>query len=266
VKLHPALWRRLGLAGLALLLVGALVFVALRTGPLAATRVTVTRVQEGRLSPAIFGVGTVEARRSWMVGPTVAGRVLAVKVDVGDSVRAGQLLAEMDPVDLDQRLAALDASLARAGSAQAAARAQLADAGARRELAALNAKRNHELANQNFISASALEARLQEQASADAALQVAQANLTGAGQDLARQQAERAGLQQQRGNVRLLAPADAVVVSRDAEAGSTVVAGQPVLRLIDPASLWVKLPSCCGRGRRRPWPAASPGSTCWPTA
>ncbi len=241
MKLHPALWRRLGLAGLALLLVGALVFVALRTGPLAATRVTVTRVQEGRLSPAIFGVGTVEARRSWMVGPTVAGRVLAVKVDVGDSVRAGQLLAEMDPVDLDQRLAALDASLARAGSAQAAARAQLADAGARRELAALNAKRNHELANQNFISASALEARLQEQASADAALQVAQANLTGAGQDLARQQAERAGLQQQRGNVRLLAPADAVVVSRDAEAGSTVVAGQPVLRLIDPASLWVKL-------------------------
>jgi HlyD family secretion protein len=50
-----------------------------------------------------------------------------------------------------------------------------------------------------------------------------------------------AALQQQRGNVRLLAPADGVVTSRDAEAGSTVVAGQPVLRLIDPASLWVRL-------------------------
>ena len=32
-----------------------------------------------------------------------------------------------------------------------------------------------------------------------------------------------------------------MVTSRDAEAGSTVVAGQPVLRLADPASLWVKL-------------------------
>jgi HlyD family secretion protein len=41
--------------------------------------------------------------------------------------------------------------------------------------------------------------------------------------------------------VRLLAPADGVVTSRDAEAGSTVVAGQPVLRLIDPASLWVRM-------------------------
>lgn len=233
--------RRITLGALVLMLVGALAWVALRTGPLAATRITVMRVQEGRLAPAIFGIGTVEARRSWMVGPTAAGRVLAVRVDVGDTVKAGQLLADMDPVDLDQRLAALDAALARAGSTQAAAQAQVKDAAARRELAAINARRNHELAAQNFISAAALESRMQEKASADAALQAAQANLAGAGQDLARQKAERAGLQQQRGNVRLLAPADGVVTSRDAEAGTTVVAGQPVLRLIDPASLWVKL-------------------------
>jgi HlyD family secretion protein len=198
-------------------------------------------VQEGRLRPALFGIGTVEARRSWMVGPTVAGRVLSVKVDVGDTVQAGQLLAEMDPVDLDQRLAALDASLARAGSTQAAAQAQVSDTTARRALAALNASRNQELAAQHFISGGALEARLQEKVSADAALLAAQANLSGAGQDVVRQRAERAALQQQRGNVRLRAPADAVVTSRDAEAGSTVVAGQPVLRLMDPASLWVKL-------------------------
>jgi HlyD family secretion protein len=241
MKRNPLLIRRLALGGLGLFLVGALAFVALRTGPLAATRVTVTRVQEGRLSPALFGIGTVEARHSWMVGPTVAGRVLSVKVDVGDAVKAGQLLAEMDPVDLDQRLSALDASLARAGSTQAAAQAQVRDATARRELAAMNARRNQDLAAQNFISAGALEARLQEKASADAALQAAQANLAGAGQDVSRQRAERAALAQQRGNVRLQAPADGVVTSRDAEAGSTVVAGQPVLRLIDPASLWVRL-------------------------
>jgi HlyD family secretion protein len=241
MKRKPLLSRRLALAVLALVLIGGLAFVALRTGPLAPTRVTVTQVRQGQFSPAIFGIGTVEARRGWMVGPTVAGRVLAVKVDVGDTVKAGQLLAEMDPVDLDERLAALDAAMARAGSTQAAAQAQVADAAARRALAATNAKRNQDLANQNFISSGALEARLQEKISADAALQAAQANLSGAGQDVARQKAERAALAQQRGNVRLLAPANGVVTSRDAEAGSTVVAGQPVLRLIDPASLWVKL-------------------------
>lgn len=241
MKRKPLLSRRLALAVLALVLIGGLAFVALRTGPLAPTRVTVTQIRQGQFNPAIFGIGTVEARRGWMVGPTVAGRVLAVKVDVGDTVKAGQLLAEMDPVDLDERIAALDAALARAGSTQVAAQAQVADAAARRALAATNAKRNQDLANQNFISSGALEARLQEKISADAALQAAQANLSGAGQDVARQKAERAALVQQRGNVRLLAPANGVVTSRDAEAGSTVVAGQPVLRLIDPASLWVKL-------------------------
>ncbi|OQW90091.1 MAG: efflux transporter periplasmic adaptor subunit [Rhodoferax ferrireducens] len=235
------LLRRVAIGAAALALIGAVAYVSLRTGPLAPIKVTVSQPVEGSISPAIFGIGTVEARRSWLIGPTVAGRVLSVRVDVGDQVQAGQLLAEMDPVDLDQRLAALDASLARAGSSQLSAQAQVSDASARRALAAANTRRNQDLARQNFISAGALEAKLQEQASADAATQAAQANLAGAGQDLARIKAERAALAQQRGNVRLLAPASGVVTSRDAEAGSTVVVGQPVLRLIDPASLWVKL-------------------------
>lgn len=238
---NTTLLRRSGMGALALALVGGIAYLLLNAGPLAPTHVTVAKVREAQLSPSLFGIGTVEARRSWMVGPTAAGRVLNVRVDVGDSVKAGQVLAEMDPVDLDQRLTALDAALARASSTQAGTIAQVADATARRDLAATNVKRNQDLAVQNFISPGALESRMQEKASADAALQVAQANLAGTGQDLARQKAERAALAQQRGNVRLLAPADGIVTSRDAEAGSTVVAGQPVLRLIDPASLWIKL-------------------------
>jgi HlyD family secretion protein len=228
----------LGLLGLALL--GALLFVLLRAGPLAPTRITVTTVASAPVAPALFGIGTVEARRAYLMGPTVPGRVLQVLADVGEHVKAGQLLAEMDPVDLAQRLAALQASLARAGSAQAAAQAQVQDALARQALARTNTRRNVELAEKHFISAGALEARQQEQASTDAAVQAAQANLDGARQELVRLQAEQAGLRQQRDTLRLLAPVDGVVTAREAEAGSTVVAGQAVLRLIDPASLWVK--------------------------
>ena len=214
---------------------------ALRTGPLAPIKVQVTTVKKGSVAPEIFGIGQVEAQRSWMVGPTVAGRVRSVQVDVGDTVQPGQPLADMDPVDLDQRLAALDAAAARAQSARQAAAAQLADAQARRALAANNLQRNQDLARQNFISSGALEARVQEVASANAGVQAAQANLSGSAQDATRLQAERAALAQQRGNLRLVAPALAVVATREAEAGSTVVAGQAVLRLVDPASLWVKL-------------------------
>jgi HlyD family secretion protein len=233
--------RQFSIAAAGLALAAAIGFVAVRSGPLAATRVTVTQAVPGVLQPALSGTGTVEARRAWLIGPTTAGRVLRVLVDAGETVRAGQLLAEMDPVDLQERLAALKATQARATSAIAAAEAQAKDAAARRELAALNDRRTQELRQKDFISPSAAEAKAQELASADAALSAAQASLAGARQDLTRTQADAAALAQQRKAVRLLAPADGIVTSRDAEAGSTVVAGQPVLKLADPASLWVRL-------------------------
>jgi HlyD family secretion protein len=233
--------QRLVISGASLVLVGLLAFVFFRAGPLAATPVTVHAVKQGGFTPALFGVGTVEARRSWMIGPTVAGRVAQVHVDVGDVVKAGQLLAEMDSVDLDQKLSAQDALISRTASTQMAALAQQTDALARYELSKLNFSRNQDLAKQNFISPSALELRAQEKISAEAAYEAASANLSGARQDVIRLKAERAGLQQQRNNVRLIAPADGVVTTRDAESGTTVVAGQPVIRLIDPQSIWVKL-------------------------
>jgi HlyD family secretion protein len=238
----PSNWsRRLGLGLLGVLLIAALVYVVMRSGPLAPVRVTVTQATVGSLSPSLFGIGTVEARRAYLIGPTAAGRVSKVLVDVGDTVQAGQLLAEMDPVDLDERATALEASIARAASMVAAAQAQRRDAQARSELAAITARRYVELGAQNFMSAGAVEAKQQEQSSAAAAVAAADANLAAARQDTQRLAAERAGLRQQRDNVRLLAPAPGVVISRDAEAGSTVVAGQAVLRLIEPASLWIRV-------------------------
>ena len=233
--------RRLVLGALAIALLAALAWVALRTGPLAPVKIQTTQVTTGSVAPELFGIGQVEAQRSWMVGPTVPGRVLSVQVDVGDRVEPGQALAEMDAIDMDQRLGALDASLARGQSSRAAAQAQLVDAQAKRALAEANLKRNQDLARQNFISAGALEARTQETASASAGLQSAQANLDATAQDLNRLRAERAALAQQRDSLKLVAPAAAIVSSRDAEAGSTVVAGQAVVKLIDPTSLWVKL-------------------------
>ncbi len=241
MKKNPLWIRRIGLGLLAFALLAAMAFVLTSTGPLAPTRITVTQVAAGRLRPSIFGIGAVEAQRSTLIGATVAGRVLSVRVDVGERVQAGQLLAEMDPVDLDQRLVALNASIARAASGEVSARALLADATARQRLAAVNAKRNQTLADQKLIGAATMEARQQEKLSADAAVQAAQANLRGQGQERERLVAEQQALAKQRANVQLVASTPGVVVTREAEPGSTVVAGQAVLRLVDLTSLWVKM-------------------------
>jgi HlyD family secretion protein len=224
----------------ALLLIGALLFVMRRAGPLAPVKVTVAQAEEGSFSPALYGLGVVEARRSYSVGPTTAGRVLRVLVDVGDTVKAGQLLAEMDPLDFDSRQAALDASVARASSGIAAAQAQTEDMDARKELTAISTRRYVELGHQNFVSSGAVEAKMQEQVSAQAGATAAQANLSAARHDLQRLKAERAALVQQRQNLRLIAAQSGVVITRDAEPGATLVAGQAVIRFVDPDSLWVK--------------------------
>jgi HlyD family secretion protein len=132
--------------GVALLL--ALGWVATQSGPLAPIEVTVTPVVTGEVSPALFGIGTVEAQRAYLIGPTAAGRVKRVLVDVGDTVKAGQLLAEMEPVDLDTRVASTVGAADRGRSAVAAAEAQERDARSRQELVTSEARRYLALARQ----------------------------------------------------------------------------------------------------------------------
>ncbi len=240
MKAHPTLRKALQILMLAGALLGFGLVVA-NTGPLAPTRVTLVSVSAGQLAPALFGIGTVEARRSYQIGPNATGRVLKVNVDVGDAVAAGQWLAEMDPIDLDERITALEAGIARAQSAIAAAEAQRQDSQARQQTALANAKRYEDLFQKKFVSPSAIEAKRQELASAQALYAASSANLSGAKHDVTRLTAERAALQQQRLNVRLRAPAAGIVTAREAEPGSTVVGGQAVLRLIEPGSLWLRV-------------------------
>ena len=77
----------------------------------------------------------------------------------GRPVKAGQLLAEMDPVDLDERLAALDASLARAQQRHGGRRGADARCRGAPELAAVNARRNEELGAQELHQPGAVEAQ-----------------------------------------------------------------------------------------------------------
>ena len=110
-------------------------WLATSQGPLAPAKVTLAKVEQGPLVASTFGIGTVEARRSYALGPTLASRVARVLVDQGDAVKAGQLLAELDPVDLEDRVASGQLAAERAASTIRAAEAQLAEAQSRAQLA-----------------------------------------------------------------------------------------------------------------------------------
>lgn len=239
MNLPPLFSRKLALALLGLALLSGFGYVVLRFGPMAPARVTLAEATVQDLTPAVFGVGTVEARHAYDIGPTFASRVQRVLVDVGDQVSAGAVLAEMDPVDLDARLTAAESASRRAGHAADSAAASVVEAASRQALASANAQRFEQLRAQGFVSQEAVEAKRHEAQAAMAAQSASEAALAAARQDLHRLRAEVAAVREQRANTVLRSPVAGVVVARNAEPGSTVVAGQSVVQLVDPASLWV---------------------------
>jgi multidrug efflux system membrane fusion protein len=147
--------------------------------------------------------GEVRAREESQLGFRVGGKLVRRLVDVGDRVHAGQVLAELDPGDLQLQTQATQAQLA-------AAQGELARAQADRA-------RYAKLAQQQLVSRSALDAQNAAYAAAAGQVRAIRAQL-----DVARNQAAYAQLR---------APRDGAIASRQAEAGQVVAAGQPVFVL-----------------------------------
>lgn len=222
----PRLQRRtLALAGAVALLLVSLVYVAVRSGPLAPVEVTVNTVEYRSIAPALFGIGTIEARHTYKIGPTFAGRVKRLDVHVGNMVRAGQILGEMDGVDMDSRIVAQQAAIKSSG-------AVLRQVKAKQVFAQVQAARYEQLLMVHGASEENAAAKQQDVAVANAALVAAR-------EDGARQRAELEALRAQRSSLQLVAPVAGLVVARDADPGTTVVAGQAVIEIIDTAHLWV---------------------------
>lgn len=145
----------------------------------------------------------VRARTEARLGFRVAGKLVARPAEVGQHVKAGQVLAQLDPVDLKLQQDAAQAALRAAQSAY--------------DLAAAELKRYKELRDQGFISALELERR-------ETALQAQKSQL-----DQAKAQSAVQG--NLAAYAALTATAPGVVVGVDAEIGTVLAAGTPVVRL-----------------------------------
>ncbi len=223
----PLQRRTLALIAVIVPLLALFIYVGLRSGPLAPVAVTVATVESRSITPALFGVGTVEARYTYQIGPTSAGRVRRLDVHVGDRVGAGQVLGEMQPVDLDDRVRSQDSAFKRAQAA-------LSEAEARQVYAQAQARRYEQLFTVHTVSEEVVTTKRQE-------LQIANAALSAAREDVDRTRSDREGIVAQRSNLRLVSPVDGIVAARNADPGTTLVAGQAVVEVIDPQSLWINV-------------------------
>jgi RND family efflux transporter MFP subunit len=153
-------------------------------------------------------------------------------VDIGDKVKKGQLLAEIETPELDQELAQAQAQLLQT-------EAQLQQAKANHNLAKANLARSERLAPSGVVSRAELE---QGQAQAE----VGEANVRVAEANVAAQRANIRRIGQLKAFARVTAPFAGTVTQRSVEIGSLVTAGngQPLFRVaaMDPARIFVQVP------------------------
>lgn len=161
-------------------------------------------VQPGGGSAAVEAyAGEIRAREESPLSFRIAGNLVRREVDMGERVKRGQVLAVLDPGDVQ----------AQAQSAQA----QLAAAEAEMTRSRGDMQRYSQLVGEQLVSRSNYDAQVAAYKAAEGQARAARAQL-----DVARNQEAYSQLR---------APRDGVIASREAEAGQVVAAGQTVFTL-----------------------------------
>jgi multidrug efflux pump subunit AcrA (membrane-fusion protein) len=251
------------------------------TSAAASQRLAVNVAQASvRNVPAAFEEnGTFAADETSDIAPLVAGRVFATPVNVGDFVKLGQVVCELDHRDAQLKLDQARAQLDQATSAQrqaearigmngqaapfdpghmpevAAARAGYQSAEAQAKLAAADAKRYENLVTSGDVSRSAYEkARTQQEtaeAQANAARQQYEAALNGARQGWGGVQMSQAGVEAARSQLAqaqkalddttIHAPFDGFITARPVAAGEYVALANKIATIVRMNTLKLQL-------------------------
>ena len=151
-------------------------------------------------SPSMDLPGRIEAYSKAPLYARISGYLKTWKADIGTSVKAGQLLAEIDTPDVDQQILQ--------------AKAELAITQANAALSENTAKRWQSLQATNFVSAQAVEEKMGDLRAKQAMVNASQANVN--------------RLQAMKNFSRITAPFDGVVTARNTDIGALVnVGGAP---------------------------------------
>jgi macrolide-specific efflux system membrane fusion protein len=197
-----------------------------RTDP--AARFVTATVAQGDIEDSVTALGNLQPKNYVDVGAQVSGQLMKVDVAVGQNVKAGDLLAEIDPTLAQAKVTADQAALANL-------QAQLVDKRAQLDLAAKQLTRQQNMMKDNATSEDALQIASTAVRSNKAQIAALEAQANEAESTLA---ADKANL----GYTKIYAPMTGTVVSLTAQQGQTLNASQTapiILRIADLATMTV---------------------------
>jgi macrolide-specific efflux system membrane fusion protein len=186
-------------------------------------------VQKGDLEDTVGATGTLQPRDYVDVGTQVSGQVKKLHVEIGSSVKKGQLIAEIDPTVYLSKVDADQAQLLNLES-------QLAERQAQLRLAEQKAQRQANMMREQATTAEAVQ-------SAEAELQSAKAQIGSIRAQIQQTRSTLRGDQASLGYTKIYAPLAGTVVTQNAKEGQTLNANQSapiVVRIADLSTMTVQ--------------------------
>jgi macrolide-specific efflux system membrane fusion protein len=189
----------------------------------AARRTAVVTVEKGDIEEVVTAQGKLEPKEFVDVGVQVSGQIRKLYVDLGQVVKKGDLIAEIDPKLYQSKVEADEARIKTLEAQVAQQEAQLLLAGQQFD-------RTKKLLETNAVSREAYD-------SADAQLKIAKAQKDALEAQLQEARSTLAGDQANLGYTKIYAPMDGTVVLADTKEGQTLNATQSAPRIVQLASL-----------------------------
>ena len=201
--------------------------------------VPVIVVKDMEIQGKVEGPGTVQSRVPVTVSPKITGILEKLYADQGDRVQKGQLLAELDAIELRARENAARAAMSRARRDLGRAQADMGKAQANLGLARSNYQRDLEVFKPGYISQAAFDTTKAQLKVAESEVHAYQATVTALQAGVKQAESETHAAAALHNYTRILAPMDGLITVRKAEVGTTLVPGSPIFQMVDLDQIWM---------------------------
>lgn len=182
------------------------------------------KVESGALTAVVSASGTLNPVVSVQVGSQVSGQIKEMLVDFNSPVKAGQLIARIDPETFQLRVRQAEADLEATRAAFAVQRAEVARSAASLADALRDFERKKLLVEKNFISAAERDKAQTTYDVARASAQVAEAQARNSEAVVRQRQSQLAQAKVELERTSIRSPVDGIVVKRSVDTGQTVAA------------------------------------------
>jgi HlyD family secretion protein len=218
VKRHP-IW-----TGLITLLLAGIAYLVLSPAPITYEYIH-EEVGRGEVVSKVSASGKLRALNTIKVGAEVSGQVTRVLVDFNSTVKAGQVLAEIDSTRSRNRVQQAQAQVSLAQAALAQAEAAVSRSRSDSGLQQREFSRREELARQGYVSKSGLDTATSQVNNAQASLRTSLAQVASARAQIQQSLAELSSARLELSRTVIVSPTSGVVINKLVEPGTTVASG-----------------------------------------